>query len=395
MRIERLHIRNFRQFRDLEIRDIGSFSVFIGANGVGKSTLFDVFGFLSHALRENVNAAIANRGGYHEVLSRGLDPEKDTIEFEVRFRPAGDKAPLVTYQLHIDFYVGKARIKHEMLQYRRGQRGRPWQFLVSSYGKGKAVTNENLTKDPDQLERDDFILDSDDILAIKGLGQFSRFPTIAAFRKLLEGWFVSDLRIEAGKTIGDVSYQQHVNSKGSNLPQVASYLKKFHPDIFDKILEKTAQRVPGIQKVEAVETESGQILLRFKDGSFKDPFNARWVSDGTIKMFGYLLMLYDPEPFPLLCIEEPENYLYHEILEELVEELRAYAVRGGQVLVTTHSPDLADALEIQELYFMTKKAGYSNVVAARDIEIVRQQNAEGYRLGWLWQRGFFPYSGLS
>ena len=98
------------------------------------------------------------------------------------------------------------------------------------------------------------------------------------------------------------------------------------------------QRVPGVTQVEAKATEDGRLVLRFKDGTFRDPFIARYVSDGTIKMFAYLILLHDPKPHPVLAVEEPENQLYPRLLKELVEEFRNYAVRGGQVFVSTHSP---------------------------------------------------------
>ncbi len=55
-------------------------------------------------------------------------------------------------------------------------------------------------------------------------------------------------------------------------------------------------------------------LLRFQDGTFKDPFIARYVSDGTIKMVAYLVLLHDPNPHPFLCIEEPENQLSPKLI---------------------------------------------------------------------------------
>ena len=84
-------------------------------------------------------------------------------------------------------------------------------------------------------------------------------------------------------------------------------------------------------------------MLKFQDGAFEDPFLARYVSDGTIKMLAYLTLLYDPDPHPLLCVEEPENQLYPTLLWELAEEFRSYANRGGQVFVSTHSPDFLNA----------------------------------------------------
>ena len=73
-------------------------------------------------------------------------------------------------------------------------------------------------------------------------------------------------------------------------------------------------RVPGVDAVETKVTEDGRLVLRFKDGSFKDPFIARHVSDGTIKMFADLLLLHDPKPHPLVAVEEPENQLYPALL---------------------------------------------------------------------------------
>lgn len=63
MQIHSLRIKNYRTFQDILIKDIPSFCVFIGANGTGKSTLFDVFGFLRDALQNNIRQALQKRGG--------------------------------------------------------------------------------------------------------------------------------------------------------------------------------------------------------------------------------------------------------------------------------------------------------------------------------------------
>ena len=74
--------------------------------------------------------------------------------------------------------------------------------------------------------------------------------------------------------------------------------------MFSAIKEKLKARVPGITHVESKQTEEGRILLKFQDGAFEDPFLARYVSDGTIKMLADLTLLHDPDPHPLLCVEE-------------------------------------------------------------------------------------------
>ena len=106
-------------------------------------------------------------------------------------------------------------------------------------------------------------------------------------------------------------------------------------------------------------------------------------------MFAYLVLLHDPAPRPLLCIEEPENYLYPTLLRELAEELRDYAQRGGQVFVSTHSPDFVDALNIKELFLVKKEHGISSISPAKDDELIVEMCEDGCELGWLWQHDYF------
>ena len=158
---------------------------------------------------------------------------------------------------------------------------------------------------------------------------------------------------------------------------------------FNDILEKMAQRVPGVSNVEATDTEDGRILLRFQDGSFKDPFIARYVSDGTIKMFAYLLLLHDPNPHPLLCVEEPENQLYPSLFGGLVEEFRDYADKGGQVMISTHSPDVLNYIKLSEIFCLSKKQGITVIERASENDLLVNLTKEGDLPGALWKQGLF------
>lgn len=396
MKIEKIKIKNFKVFQDVEIRDLPNMCVFLGANGVGKTTLFDVFGFLSSALRNNVKTALNQRGGFKEVISR--DGEGD-IAFEIKFRNTPDKyiSPLITYELSIGLNAqNQPIITKEILSYRRGKTGKPYRFLNFSNGKGYAITNEDEFEESKQAfkeMREEQTLDSPDILAIKGLGQFQKFKAINSFRRLLENWFVSNFQIQAAQTIEDTGVSEHLSTNGNNLAQVTKYIYETYPDIFQSILNKMKKRVPGISQVVAEETKDGRIILQFKDGSFKDPFIARYVSDGTIKMFAYLVLLNDPTPHPLLCVEEPENYLHPELLAELAEEFRDYAQKGGQVFISTHSPDFVNSLALEELFWLDKQNGYTNIKRAKDDETVKNLVKEGDLLGALWKQGYFKGSG--
>lgn len=388
LKLESLRLKNFRAFRNAEIKNIPNYCVLVGANGVGKSTVFSVFEFLKDTMESNVNAALGRLGGslgFREVRSRGSE---GPIEIEIKFR-IDDKSPLITYFIAINEENGRAIVEREYLRYRRGSKGKPWSFLDFSHGKGFAITNEleNVSSEQ-ELQREEQTLKASDLLAIKGLAQFEKFPAVMALGELIEKWHVSDFHISKARTTPETGYAEHLSREGENLPLVIQYLHRFHPETFDKILKLLSKRVPGISNVEAKTTEEGRILLKFQDGAFADPFLARYVSDGTIKMLAYLVLLFDPSPHPLLCVEEPENQLYVSLLEELAEDFRQYANRGGQVMVSTHSPDFLNALRPEEVFYIVKKNGYSEIKCAADDEQVVAYVNEGDKLGYLWKQGF-------
>ncbi|MFM6065088.1 MAG: AAA family ATPase [Microcystis panniformis] len=389
MKIVSIKIKNYRMFKNIHIRDIPPFCVIIGANGTGKSTLFDIFCFLRDALKNNIRQALQIRGGYREIITRGQ--EQEDIEIEMQFRMnILDTERLVTYQIIIGQNNNRPVIKREILRYKRGEHGKPFHFLDFQLGQGYAITNEEDFSKPDkELDREEQQLESNDILAIKGLGQFQRFKAATAFRSLIENWHVSDFHISEARGSKEISYAEHLSTTGDNIATVAQYIYQQYPEIFQQILEKMKQRVPGISSVEAKETEDGRLILRFQDQAFKDPFIDRYVSDGTMKMFAYLILLFDPNPHPLLCVEEPENQLYPTLLKELAEEFAHYSDRGGQVFVSSHSPDFINAVPLASIFWLIKSQGITQIHRAADSEILKNLVAEGDLPGYLWNQGWF------
>jgi predicted ATPase len=387
MRLESLKLKNFKAFRDAEMRNIPRLCVIVGANGVGKSTLFKVFAFLKDAMESNIRTALAKHGGgrgFEEVRSRGAS---GNIEIELKFRVSDDK-PLITYSLSLGCENGIPFVAKEILSYRRGPHGKPWRFLSFEKGHGFAITNElDDVVDEKDYKRDFQQLKSNDILAIKGLAQFERFPAVVALGDMIENWHISDFHINEARKEQDSSYAEHLSASGDNLANVTQHLHANHPEILKRICVAMGNRVPGIEKVEPVTTEEGKVLLKFKDASFPEPFFARYVSDGTMKMFAYLVLLYDPSPHPLLCIEEPENQLYPSLLKELMEEFRLYARKGGQVFVSTHSPDLLNAAELAEVFYLVKESGRTSIKRASDDPQIESFVKAGDRMGYLWKEG--------
>jgi len=378
--------------------DIPGFAVLVGANGSGKSTFIGVFEFLKRCMHDNVKIALQQLGGYEQVVSRGGEEEPIFIEMQIEMGiEALDKNRLVTYTLEI---VQKDRIvsvSKEYLRFKRGRQGAPYHFIRFENGTGEALSEDfdgvfDTTVPLDQLVREKQTLDSPHILAIKALGQFKRFDAASQLRELIENWNVSDFHIEDARKEPDAALAEHLSSTGDNIALYAQFLIEEHPDGFRQLVQKMSDRVPGIEEVLTEDIGDGRIALRFRDSAFAKGFLARAVSDGTIKMFAYLALLADPDPHPLLCIEEPENQLYPMLLPVLAEEFAAYAAarKGeGQVFVTTHSPDFLNNVPLESIYWLEKKEGFSTIKRAADDEQIRALIDEGDLPGWLWRQGLF------
>lgn len=420
-RIQGIRIRNFRALRDVTLGRVLSvqapepltpMTAVIGKNGVGKSTLFDAFGFLADCLKTGVEEACdaRGRGGFERVRSQGGD---GPIEFEVYYKEDGNARP-ITYELSIDTdasgrpYVLKERLR----QRRKGQtRGWPFSFLILNEGRGIAWKGEkegldidetsqqldltqliqNIENDEDKEEsRETEVVELDDKrkLGIATLGSLKQHPRISAFRRFIEGWYLSYFSPDAARSLPLAGPQKHLNVHGDNLGNVVQFMEREYPKQFNAILSRIAEKIPGVNKIDTERTSDGRLLLRFNDRGFEDPFYAQQMSDGTLKIFAYLLLLEDPSPPPFLCVEEPENGLYHKLLETLAEEFREHASNqrfGSQVFVTTHQPYFVDALSPQEVWILEKgKDGFSVIRRASDDTTVRNMVDEGLPLGGLW-----------
>ncbi|MDD2219303.1 MAG: AAA family ATPase, partial [Desulfoplanes sp.] len=133
----------------------------------------------------------------------------------------------------------------------------------------------------------------------------------------------------------------------------------------------------------------GRLLLQIKDAPFDKPILSKFASDGTMKMLAYLTLLHDPEPPRFIGIEEPENFLHPRLLPELAEECRA-AAEKSQMLITSHSPFLLNAMQADEVRMLYRnEEGFTQVVRASDIQGIPEMLHAGASLGYLWLEGHF------
>jgi len=416
--INGIRIKNFRVLKDITLGQVFSertnqaltpLTTVIGKNGVGKSTLFDAFGFLADCLSLGVEDACdaRGRGGFNKLVSQG---QKGPMEFEIYYKEDGNARP-ITYELGIALdSSGRPYVSRERLRQRRKEQkhGWPFSFLILNNGLGVVWKGEHEGIDENKQAIDlqifvksiqaEELEESKDIeiveledkrkLGIATLGSLKQHPRISAFRRFIEGWYLSYFSPDAARSLPLAGPQKHLNSRGDNLGNVVQFMEREQPKKFQAILKRIAERIPGIDKIDTRPTDDGRLLLRFNDQGFKDPFYVQQISDGTLKVFSYLLLLEDPSPAPFLCIEEPENGLYHKLLEILAKEFRDHATGrkgGSQIFITTHQPYFVNALEPEEVWILEKGPdGFTTARRASDAELVKNMVAEGLPLGGLW-----------
>ena len=415
-KIEGFRVINFKSLRDVTLgqlwpqrqnEPLTPMTAVIGKNGVGKSALFDAFGFLADALKSGVEEAcnMHGRDGFEKLRTQG---ETGPIEFKVYYKAHANVRP-ITYEIGIEVdESGRPYVVRELMHEDR-ENDLPLCFLVLTKGQGLVwkgnqagpvgetaagfdlhefveLMEEEKTEEFKDAER--IALEDHRKLGIATLGALKQHPRISAFRQFIEGWYLSYFTPDAARGLPLAGPQKHLNIHGDNLGNVVQFMQRDHPTRFQAILEEIASRIPGIDRIDTERTSDGRLLLRFNDKGFQDPFYAQQMSDGTLKVFAYLLLLNDPTPPPFLCIEEPENGLYHKLLETLAHEFREHAsgqTGDSQVFVTTHQPYFVNALDPKEVWILEKGTdGFSTIRRASDDPLVNNMVAEGLPLGGLW-----------
>ena len=282
-KIEGFRVKNFRTLKDVTLgrlwdqqkeEPLTPMTAVIGKNGVGKSTLFDAFGFLADALKSGVEEACDSRGrgGFERIRTQG---QKGPIEFEVYYREDGNARP-ITYEIAIDVdnsdrpYVSRERLR----QRRKGQKhGRPFSFLLLGSGKGVVWRGDQVARQIDEEQgdsdllglmesiksgetqeesRDTEVVELEDMrkLGIATLGSLKQHPRISAFRNFIEGWYLSYFTPDAARSLPLAGPQKHLNIHGDNLGNVVQFMEREHPKRFQAILNRIAEKIPGIDKID-------------------------------------------------------------------------------------------------------------------------------------------------
>lgn len=396
-----IKIQNYRALADLKLGQVEysrgtplpRLTCLIGPNGSGKSTILDAFGFVADCLLEGVEAACdkSARGGFDRLRTQGSTAP---ISFELYFEADDAERPIV-YKLGVDLVEGVPAVVEESCRQRQqGEtRGKPYYFLKLAKGRGKVWAGQAVDVKAEAKDSQKVELAELDKLGIASLGNLTEHPRIVALRTYIEQWYLSYFVPEAARTLPAAGAQRWLDRMGSNIGNVLQYYKRQHPAEFGQILKRLAKAIPGLKKITPEISRDKRLLLKFDEQGYADPFFQQSMSDGTLKMLAYAVLLEDPAPRPFIGIEEPENGLYVRLVERLAGQFATRAQEPGlatQLLVTTHSPYFVDALLPEQVWLIRKdKDGHAHAKRAADSEVIRKMTDEGIPLGSLWYSNHF------
>lgn len=390
-----LRIKNFKSIRDAHIR-FGPFTCLIGHNGVGKSNLFDAIHFLSALAEHEISDAAtevrsASDGSYSPLdLVFGRDPERKILlsadmvapqEVEDDFgQSAKPSTTLLTYSLTLRYAKKSDRlvVENESLTHAKLGEYRRFVGFASSHEfresvavgsrRGGPLISTNAGDKRIMLHGDDGSrgrpapVGRSPLTVVGGTNTFD-YPTVLAAKREMTSWRILHLEPSVMRTPDSRSAPQHVSASGGHIPATLSALKEKYLNARSAIINNLRELNSDIEDLDVYSDEvRDQLALRAKVPGVDNWLYGRSLSDGTLRYIALALMLADVQDRAVLCMEEPENGIHPSRIPNLVQLLRDYAVDVDepvsidnplrQVLINTHSPEVARQVETDEIIFV-------------------------------------------
>ena len=347
--IQTLKIENFKSIDALEIKGLAPFSVFAGANGSGKSNFFDALDFVSLFVRNGIETALREHGGFANIKSAkryAPNSRKFSFELECGFsQEQGEKQATSHYLLRI-FDLENAPEVEEYLRVDGKQRFKR-KRREGSIIVGEESNTRQLSGLPD---------------IYSALSIFREEPLTELLRNL------HMYRIDpAGAKEPDKSDLDptRLERKGHNLASVLHRLEG-DPSVRENILDWMEMIVPGIEKIETEQNRlDSSTALLFKEEGTRKRFPAHLVSDGTMHALCLLVAALDqPAGGGMTLIEEPEKGLHAKAIRELTDLMRQQASPENPIWLTTHSESVVRAINLDELILVDKLEGRTEMKRA-------------------------------
>lgn len=340
--ITRVSVKNFRSLGDVDV-NVDRLTVLVGPNASGKSNFIDALRFVRDSLRRGLDNAITERGGLSAIRRWSPYRPYKTVEFRIEGR---EKQKAWQYQLVIGSDTPDSyQIVREFCEV-QGRKDRKDGFDVQN-GVWKWSSQD--TRFPLGPET----------LALRLLSGWPAFSQV--YSSLVRaGYYVifPNILREPQKPGTTYPLDEHGANLASVLRSMIKKKNKFLPD-----LQSTLSRVvPGISDVR-VRAVGGYLVVELRHESYGEKehfFAAGQESDGTLRILGLLVALFQTPTLSLLGVEEPELTIHPGAMGVLCDMFREASVRG-QIMLTTHSPDLISRFSPEELRVVERESGVTGI----------------------------------
>lgn len=384
MLIKKICLENFLSYGHKVEVPFGSLNVIIGANGTGKSNLIEALDFLHNAPTELLKP-IREGGGISDWLWKGSDVTPvASIETVFKYNELKTIKHVLSFtSVQQRFEITDERIEDEKpvtdrydqpYFYYHFNKGHPYLNVVDKKNKLKKryLNSEDIDleksilsqrKDPDLYPEITWIGRQLDEIQIYRNWNFGRYtaPRLPQKVDLPNKYLLPDC-----SNLGLILNKFNMNVKAKN--ELLAALKDLDPNIIDYVLQ----------------IEGGTAQLFLQENDFTIP--ATRLSDGTLRFLCLAAILCNPNPPPLVCIEEPELGLHPDVIPTVAELLKKASERT-QLVVTTHSASLVDCFTDNPETVLVSEKDETGTTLRRLDKNELSPWLEKYRLGKLWMQG--------
>ena len=381
MLIDKIKVENFLSFgpdgRELCLKKL---NLLIGPNGSGKSNFIEGIDLLRSAPKCLSEPILLGGGVQDWIWQGGPKPTTATLETIVK-NPSGNQN--LRYLISFENRAQRFELVREFLGNETAYAGHDQPYIYYEQSGGHATLNYK-DKSKRQLQPEE-ILHSESILSQRK--DPDHYPelyylgdALGRIRLYREWRFGRDTPCRIPQKADQPN--EFLKEDGSNLGLILSKIRQ-NPQAKQKLLNALSQLYEGISDFE-VFIQGGTVQVFIEENQFTIP--ATRLSDGTVRYLCLLAILCHPSPPPLVCIEEPELGMHPDILPTLAKLLEE-AAELGQLIVTTHSEILVDALSNSPEYVVVcEKRNGKTEMRRLDSKDLKDWLAH-YSLGQLWSKG--------